>query len=220
MAVATFVDRADCHDEPGPKWAVMFIGLAALMYFTKHLWTFDSLMEFLLSKEFWIPFAKYLGLGVAYAIVEFVFAIRTSKRQLKDAWSRHLAEELNYQPRRDLKGFNGTVLSLYKTESLDFTEDNAHIEYWAKRRREDFVSSTNSKLLAVRVIVDSKQVIPTINKSYVYNNLFVWIIFWPFYAVSLILGRFLTDVLTGLSKVFVRIGDQIVKIAFKDMFRL
>lgn len=217
MSIATFVDRADALDESGPKWIVLIVGLAALMYFTKDLWTFSTLVSFLFSKEFWTPFAKYLGLGVVYAAIEFVFAIRTSKQQLKGAWEKHLREKLDYPERRGMKPFNGTTRVLYHQESL---EDDSSIKYWAERTRDEFVCSLNSKLFAVRIVIDSKQIVPTVNKDYLYDNLFVWIIFWPFYAASLVLGQFLTDLLAAVSKIFVRVGDHLVKITFKDMFKL
>lgn len=217
MAAATFMDRADRYDEPSPKWIVSIIGVCGVLYLTRNLWTLDALPQFFISKDFWIPLLKYLGLGLIYAIVEFAFAIRTSKRNLGEAWEKHLNSTVDFKSRGALDGFEGSVRSLYEAENLGHNES---IKFWANRSREDFVEKVCRKIFAVRIKINSDKIEPSIDKGYVYDNVFVWVLMWPFYAMSLIFGEFLMDALNAFSRALVKFGDQVVKVTFKDMFKL
>ena len=76
---------ADRHNNAAPKWLVLAAGLIALA-----VWQKDQLSWSLLTNgAVWSNVGIYLGIGLAYAMVEFFFTVRREARQWSERWARY-----------------------------------------------------------------------------------------------------------------------------------
>ena len=204
LVIAVSFDRRGMDE---PKWLVFAGGLAVLGFMTWSDWTFAGLGAFLLSSAFWIPVAKYLGAGLVYSIVEFVREVRNSAAYLKTRWENNLTEKARtVYP--DVLEKAGRGL---KSEHFDYIRDVVT----------QFVDRNHStaRVVGVARSEDYIKVEPKINKSQLADHISAWTFLWPAYAISLLLGDFLTEVFRLIAEFYASIAGRFVRMSFKDVFK-
>lgn len=81
LIVATAFDR-DYRGEPA-KWIIAFIAIVLVAIYTWPTWTFSTIFAYVTSFQLWLHVMAYLGIGLGYSVIEFVFAVRRSARWYK-----------------------------------------------------------------------------------------------------------------------------------------
>lgn len=226
MIVSVSFDR---HGEPAPKWVVTMLGIGALLFFTKENWTVQTLMSFALSSTFWVPLLKYMGLGFLYTIVEFIRGVRMSKHNITEAYADHLDRDSrfvlrNYGSGRDAPHLDGSVRELFaKAAALPAdtaVEEERRVLALARQARVEFCSMVRSKSALVSPTVTSTgEFDVAVNKGLVAMNVGPWVMFWPFYLLSLVVGDLLAEMFSTFADYLSTIGGKYVRAVFKDVFK-
>lgn len=169
------------HEEV--KWWTFVLGLIVLVFFTWPDWTFAGVWETIKGPAFWGNVGIYLGIGLVYSLVEFTLAVRRAARYYADQWAK---TKNTASPTADAT----TVLRAFINTT--YTPKDAQF---------------------VKVVASNDSVLPEpkIDKEELTAHVGAWTVWWPAYAVSLILGDLLTEVF--------QISSRFVKMAFKDAFK-
>lgn len=225
MIISVSFDR---RGEPAYKWVFALLGIGGVLFYTRDDWTIQTLADFCLSGAFWIPLLKYLGAGFLYSVIEFVRGVRIAKRDLSEAWERFLDLSVTDAvgisnikiPRRDRDEdheyhYNGSVRSLLSARDLDPTFSTLAADCRAR-----FVTQTSCSDLLVKPISVNGQIDVKVNKPLVALSVGPWVVFWPFYLFSLIIGDLLAEVFATFADYLSTLGGKYVRMVFKDTFKL
>jgi hypothetical protein len=202
MIIGTVADR---NSRSEVKWIVLVLGAIALVVGTWGDWTFASVGSFLVSKEFWLPVAKYLGLGVVYALVEFLIELRRTANAFKTKWENFLSP---------------TQADLLKSAETKVHGSQQHLDALEILNR--FITRHSAGHGLVGVVIDQESVtlVPKIYQKRLVDNVAVWTLFWPFYAVSLVFNNFIQEVFEVLGRIFRAVGEFFLKYSFKNVFKI
>lgn len=85
LMVGTTYDR---RGKEGPKWFILFVGMAALVAWYWNDWTLRGAWDIATSKAFWIPAGYYMGAGLVYSLIEYYLELRRSVRYHSDKWKQ------------------------------------------------------------------------------------------------------------------------------------
>ena len=227
MLVGISFDRRGQEDA---KWYVFGIGLAALSFYFSKDWTVGGIWDFVTSKGFWEPMASYLAGGVVYSILELVLNIRRSARNYKEAWTNHLMTTVQLYrgvERRFMTADDREREGSHIKETVFFSEvltraaagEGLAVEA-ARTETDRFVSRNQNRHSIVMLAVgEDGTPQPRINKVELSEHIGAWTIFWPLYAISLVLGDLLTEIFNQLSEFFVSLSGRFVRMSFKDVFK-
>lgn len=195
LVVACTFDR---NDYPAPKWWVLVIGLIAF-----GIWTWGDLgWSTFTSTSFWGPVGIYLAIGVGYCFIEFFFQVKKESRLWKRNWEHF------YQKETHRRGALPTQTSDHPT--LEETFFSSH------RRSEKLHDSA-----LVRMTLNShKKPVPTIDRSALTKSITVWILFWPAYAISLVLGDMLAQFFRRFADVLASLSTGLVRRMFANTFKV
>lgn len=226
MIVSVSFDR---RGEPAYKWVFALLGIGGVLFYTRDDWTIQTLADFCLSGAFWIPLLKYLGAGFLYTVIEFVRGVRIAKRDLSAAWERFL----------DLSVTDAVGMSNVKTPRHNRDEDHEYhhkgsvhsllakdldndptLSTLAAECRARFVTQTSCSGLLVKPISVNGQIDVKVNKPLVALSVGPWVVFWPFYLFSLIIGDLLAEVFATFADYLSTLGGKYVRMVFKDTFKL
>lgn len=200
LVVAITFDRRGVES---PKWWVVGLGVAGVAAYFWSDWTFAGLWESALTLEFWKPFAYFLALGLVYSVLEFVLDVRRSARKFKDLWERHINGQRESYSDAKLNG----------PASADFQKVADSTRQFVERH------SSDRAIVTIVRAEDKISVEPKINKGALSENIGAWTFFWPFYAISLILGDLLTEVFRVIAEFFVTLSGRFVRLSFADVFK-
>jgi len=75
------------------------------------------------------------------------------------------------------------------------------------------------RIVGVEKSADGKGIEPKVNRQQLAENVGVWILFWPFYAISLIIGDLVTEIFRFIADLLVQMSGRFVRNAFKDVFK-
>lgn len=188
----------DRRDRESAKWWVFFIGLAAYAVYSWNTGYRLSWATFIES-ELWKFIGIYLLIGLAYSVLEFALEIRRSVRRWKALWIEFRANAKRNKADVDVN-----------------PEDVAT----------SFVASTqrySNHVIGVAVNPDAKGpdelIVPKVDRTRLAEFVGVWMIFWPFYAVSLIVGDLLAEVARIVADVFAKISGRFVRMSFANVFK-
>lgn len=190
MVVSCSFDRSEYVESP--KWWTFSLFVVVFgVFFLPRDWAFSWLWQGDTARRLWGNIGIYLGIGLCYSILEFALDVRRSARFWAEQWA----------------GFKSTRTTETRLVS-------------------DFISSRTSygdgKYYHKRIIgvQGSGTVIePKINRQQLAESIGVWTMFWPFYAISLIVGDLLTEVFRVLADMLVGLSGRFVRAAFKDVFK-
>lgn len=231
LSIGVYFDRGYKREEP--KWWVFSIGMLFFTVWFWPSWTVMGVFSFIQSPEFWKPLVVFLGIGVAYAVIEFIFDVRRAAAFYASAWEEY-------------KQNTARFFALGEAESNDVTYANyvlvdrtgkdvqtmlisdilrlSGVEYSQVKQQlvDEFISQfqfTNRIIYLSKSAADGLPV-PTVNRVELAEHLGAWTFFWPFYAVSFVLGDLISEVFRAFSSVLTKLSGRFIKLVFADVFKL
>lgn len=193
---------ADRHGQAGAKWGVLAL---AIVVFVLWQWVAgDMSWAVLLSASFWRNLGFYLAIGLGYSLVEFFFEVRRDSRQWGKDWETFKANEAIREGRPD-RGSQGVGLHQNKPENQTLEQR--------------FVSNRRNTERLVNVTLNEGRIEPVINRKVLAENISCWTLFWPAYAVSLVLGDLLEEIFRKAADFFVMVSGRFVRATFAKSFK-
>lgn len=193
---------ADRHGQAGAKWGVLALALVVFI-----LWQWvagDMSWAVLLSAPFWKNLGLYLAIGLGYSLVEFFFEVRRDSRQWGKDWEAFKANEAIREGRPE-RVAPGVALQQNKAEQQTLEQR--------------FVSNRRNTEWLVNVTLKEGRIEPVINRKALAENISCWTLFWPAYAVSLILGDLLEEIFRKAADFFVMVSGRFVRATFAKSFK-
>ncbi|WP_407305826.1 hypothetical protein [Acinetobacter sp.] len=193
MIIGVTFDR---HGAESPKWWIFVIGLItfAVWYWKNSPNGFEWHGIVTAFMSILVPVLIYLAIGLAYSVLEFMLEVRRSARKWADLWKSYKASH------RD-----------------DFTKS-------PETAANSFVSH-NSRSYDRLIVVDrnpdeksANYVVPRVNRGRLASFIGAWTFFWPFYAISLIIGDLFAEIFRIIANFFVHMSGRFVRVMFKDVF--
>lgn len=203
---------ADRHDREGFKWGTLFIGLVAVA-----IWQWDQLSwGFFLSAAFWKAVGIYAGIGLAYSVIEFWFKIRREAREWGKAWQRFQDQHARSVVETSETSPTITNARMFKPKpEEDVSLESRFLKEWSGREL-----SNGGRNRIVKIELDQAgKLVPIVNRRELAESIGCWTLFWPGYAVSLVLGDLLTEVFRRLADLLAVLSRGFVRRAFSNTFR-
>lgn len=189
-----------------PTWWILgagFVGYVAYFMATspKGVWfppVFTS--DFWINGATWWSIGKYLAYGVGYALIEMLAAIVEERKHVATCWNK----ELN----RD------NVLYKYVTR-------NEGDEHDLSSKVKMFCSDWNSRYRIVKLTLHPLDRVPqpSINPTFIQRHVTSWIVLWPAYLLSLLVGRFLDRIVDAVLAGFRWLGNKALGVIFNNTFK-
>ncbi len=203
MTLSTLSDR---RGYPSTKW---FVGafFFAVLWFMYDMSAFLS-WAYVSSFEWVVPSLQYLGVGFAYAIIEFIINVRGISISARKEWLKFV--ESNYQ-----KSSTGLTSQEIKDRDklMDFVSNNRiYGETWAANKHYPLIKFTADKC--------KNTIVAKIDRQETCKRVIDWMLFWPFFGISLIFGRLLTAIIKNITSGIAYVGDKFVNAWFKDVFKV
>lgn len=248
LIIATAFDRRQAEEPKWYLLGLGFIGLA--VYFWpdfKLMGTSETgqviLLDVVSQWSFWQPAAYYLGFGLLYSALEFGLSIRKAAYRMSEQWEQ-FKKGTKAVPKFDEAG-----VAVFKkdeqdrqvpaTELITYADfiKNAKsqggayrhfqlavdlVKEFVKNRsnlnRRDLVQET--RIVGIEVTEDKLGVEPKVNRFELAEHVGAWTFLWPAYLFSLIIGDLLTEVFRAVADFLASISGRVVKMAFKDVFKV
>lgn len=195
MIVGCTFDR---RQHEGAKWWVFGIGVGI---WAIHSWNtgYRPSWEGFLSADLWKFIAIYLAIGLGYSVLEFALDVRRSVRYWKEKWDA------------------------FRTIRFGKSEDNASPEDRANTFVSQNTGYSRNRIIGVGINDDKKDtdtlIVPKVNRGELAEHIGCWMVFWPFYAVSLIIGDLMYEVAVFAADVFAKISGRFVRLSFANVFK-
>lgn len=209
MIIGTALDRSETSDSF--KWWTFLAGFVGLFFLLPVGWTFAGIWESFKSLEFWQPLAIYLGIGLAYSILEFALAVRRAARRLGDKWQEFLNSKQHISAGKDSTYERVRDVLTNAARQKDANELVTNFTQTAARSRSSLVMIEK---------VDGLKIEPRVNRVELAESISVWTLFWPFYAISLIIGDLLTEIFRTIADFLANASQRAVKAIFADTFKI
>lgn len=210
-----FACTADRRNIESSKWWVFIIGVAVLTYWQ---WGHVSLSYFL-GAELWKAVGIYAGIGLAYSFVEFLFQVRREARYWADAWQQFKIRDAREQQSQaeaernpgysDVDQRSGRRPEPSRTPEPPETLEQRFIKH---------VNAYRERNRLVFIKLEEGAIVPNINKRELIESIGCWTLFWPAYAVSLVLGDLLTEIGRRFADVFVALSRGLIRRTFSKTF--
>lgn len=204
MVVGCSFDRSDNESF---KWWAFVVGSIVLFLtfiFTKNETT--SIKDIARSSINW--FVIYLVIGLVYSVLEFFVAVRKSSRYWKRAYEEYKLDASRYLGK-----------SNHSTDHLIPSVEH-FVEVRIRYTNED---AYHKRFIQVKSAWSENKDVgtfePTIHRGELAEAVGCWTFFWPFYAVSLILGDLLLEFFRAVAEILVNLSGGLVRLAFKDVFK-
>ncbi len=223
---STASDRAGAV---GQKWFVSIVALAAYVVFNYDNISLSGFWESITTLSTWTPIIVYAVMGLLYSSVEFVLHLRKEAKSAKEKWAKFLTTScVLTRELQDGKFSKDKVLmsSLIEEGRSDLNLGNSDTSAVAvaKDKIQQFVSEMNNDCYSRSFIfyVSSTQlsVEPAINRSKLAAQVGAITMFWPAYAMSLIVGDLLKHICEVVADVFTNLSARTMKMLFRDAFKL
>lgn len=189
--------------------AAIWLALAALFFVIGFKLGISAMFAMLASAAFWSAVGWYLGFGLVYSwLIEFQFAVRRAKNYYAASWEDHLVE------RPWLKEF----LTKHQTkEGVDADELDA-----ANKDINAFVTFNRRSYDVIVVEASKTGMRPElkINRGALVNNITAWTFFWPFYAISLVVGDLIKMVVETVVDLMSNLSNRYVKWVSINTFKV
>lgn len=231
MVVSCTYDR---HGTESPKWWTFSV---VVVFFCAWHWRYregwDSIQAVLLNKHMWANAGLYILIGLGYAVLEAWLDVRRSARYWTERWEgfkkgvqaevarkneqrrqEHQREQNNWQ----IKVTNKARETITGTGPEPFVESPPLAEQEIVSR---FVVSNDDewRIIIPVATADRKAIEPKVNRVQLAESIGCWTIFWPFYAVSLIIGDLLNEFFHFLADALVRLSSGYVRRTFANVFK-
>jgi hypothetical protein len=221
------IDRS-AHCE-GPKWWIFGIGLCGLVVngFFNAGWTLSSVLGSVFSWQFWEPVLVYVGLGLVYSVVEFYFEIRRHASYYAEKWSAFIAREKITVPAEAQDVLGSVVKAEHKVVDVlahvnaDATSYlTAHAKIAVGQFIRTYSDFGDNRIVKITAGVDGLTPTPVLDKLELAEHVGAWVVLWPFYLLSLVLGDLLQHIWDSIASLFVRFGGRLMHFSFTDVFHL
>jgi hypothetical protein len=221
MVIAIAADNAGT---PEPKWWTLVIGLGLFAGLTWSDWTVSGIMGVVTGAAFWVLIAKYLGVGLAYSMLEFARAVRLSAKNLKASWERFLDQS---DPSQGYgKNHNDTKMRDLLLKTVVVPGDDELIiaakSEETNRIKRLFTSNhvRHDALITPVLDRDDGEIKPRVSRHVLASYISAWTFFWPFYLLAMIFGDLLFEVFSVISNAVVAMSNRTVAMVFKDTFKV
>jgi len=189
----------DRRQSEAAKWWIFFLGVAlyaGIGWSHGYRFSWDALW----SSHLWRVIGIYLVIGFAYSILEFALDVRRSVRYWRERWALYRSNKTG-KAGKDVESpadiANSFVSSMY--------------------------SKSNQRIIGVAFNADAKGtddlIVPKVDRTQLAEHISVWILFWPFYAVSLIIGDLVMEIARIAADVFAKISGRFVRMSFANVFK-
>lgn len=223
MIVSCTFDR---YDNIAPKWWVLFLGMIAYVFFVgpaAFTW------QMFLARDLWVMVGGYLAIGLGYSLIEFFLNVRRSAKRWAESWTSFKTNESNIEKfdkeaaqatdniRRKRLAYQGDASDLVKEEPITAAGLMA-ATYVEQNTR----NSRSGEIISIRLGTESDEspVVPYVRRFVLARHVSAWTIFWPFYAISLIIGDLLTQIFRIIADIIVYMSGRMVKRMFKNVFKM
>jgi hypothetical protein len=202
MVVGCTFDRR--QSEEG-KWFVFGIGVviaAIIGWLNGYQLSFDSFLSAWRTILTYVGI--YLAIGLGYSVIEFMLDVRRSARFWTEKWANFLR----------------TGSSNYSSKSREQFATMSNEE-----KANSFVASNSGQRRIITIGMneastsDKDLIIPKVDRKELAEGIGCWAIFWPFYAVSLIIGDLLMEVWRTFANAIVYFSGRFVRMVFSDVFK-
>lgn len=223
MIVSCTFDR---YDNIAPKWWVLFLGMIAYVFFVgpaAFTW------QMFLARDLWIMVGGYLAIGLGYSLIEFFLNVRRSAKNWAESWTSFKSNKSTIEKfdkeaaqaadntRRLRASYQGKEGDLDMTDPLTATEMMAE-----KYIEQNSHYKSSHEIIGIRAgkPTDESPVVPYVRRFVLARHVSAWTIFWPFYAISLIIGDLLTQIFRIIADIIVYMSGRMVKRMFKNVFKM
>jgi hypothetical protein len=195
MIIGVTFDR---HGEESAKWWIFVVGVVAFIawYWKSSPNGFEWRTLVALGVSLMVPVLIYLAIGLVYSILEFMLEVRRSARMWAELWKMYKANNQEEFLKSPEKAAN------------TFVSKNGDIAY-------------SSNLITVERNPDetsTNYVVPRVNRGRLASYIGAWTFFWPFYAISLIIGDLFAEIFRIVADFLARVSGRFVRVMFKDVF--
>lgn len=196
----------DRRGKTAMKWwaLLLLVGVVAVMH--RDSITLDSLMATATDLRMWTKIGIYLGIGFLYSfLIEFILGVRKSALYAKEKWAEAVKQAPNLVP---LVTDGGQ--SLNQQDKEDAANVLSHF-YLSFRPYAKYIELGRGKF----GLPD-----PRVNKAELACHVGAWMVFWPLYAVSLLLGDVIARVFDIITMMMGNFTNVVTKTLFKDVFKV
>lgn len=231
LSIGVYFDR--CYRREEPKWWVFGIGLIFFAVWFWPSWTVMGIFSFIKSPEFWNPLAVFIGIGVVYALIEFIFDVRRSAAFYANAWEQYKQNRVRILGIGEIEhaGMTYTNFELVdhagknvETTTVADVLRSSGVEYQYVKQQiiDKFISQFRftNRIIYLSTSSADNMPVPTVHRTELAEHLSAWTFFWPFYAVSFVLGDLVSEVMKMFSAVLTKLSGRFIKIVFADVFKL
>lgn len=205
------------------KWWVLFIGIVVLAALNLSSISFAGIWESITSASLWKTVGLYALVGLGYSMVEFFLHVRRAARATASSWADFIQREDTWafhqggEPAPEelaVRVENGVLKATY-AEMFKHGSEFARIKIV-----QQFTSHFRSNDALIKINSNSGHPIPVVDKGELASYIGAWTTFWPFYAISLILGDLLEEVWNIIASIVAKISGRFVRMAFADVFKV
>lgn len=241
---ATIVDRTD--DEVGNVIASFVVLCIALVFFS---WMYDKQpIVYIFSKEFVKDVILYGVIGIVYAAFEYTISIFKTRNEATEAWKKFILTKVKITLKEQSVMVNSMFTGIYvnpekyedlqkqvtltdtdvKTFLLSKTEVNSDnklynelVEFLFNLFTEHHIKLRGYKSV-IKFVLDRNNGVPeaVINRNSTYGWICAWVSFWPAYFISFMFADFFMKIFKIIDKIASVLGGRLVKIIFKNSFKL
>lgn len=224
MIVSCTFDR---YHNIAPKWWVLFFGVIAYVFFigpAAFTW------QMFLARDLWIMIGGYLAIGLGYSLIEFFLNVRRSAASWSESWTSFKNNKSNIEKfdkeaaqaadniQRARTSFRGDPAD-FKVDALAATPAELMAAHYIEQNGH---YKSSHEIIGIRAgkPTDESLVVPYVRRLVLARHVSAWTIFWPFYAISLIIGDLLTQVFRIIADIIVYMSGRLVKRMFKNVFKM
>lgn len=233
------------YDRRTNRTRVFWISVLALIGYA--FWvaqpTVPGLVDTLTSMRFWAVIGGYVLIGLLYAFVlELGMELRRSKRYFTTRWedfaNHHIRKsvfltergwaEKNQQEeakktglKKVAAGISDAIIPPASIEHLDDVKAYNSQHMTVNELKERFTSSNGREWgRSISLTLEEGEIVPTINKAQLVGNVLTWTLFWPFYAISLVIGDLLFEIVDFIAERLHGTFTRIVRSSFAGSFKV
>lgn len=230
MVVSCTYDR---HGTESPKWWTFSV---VVVFFCAWHWRYregwDSIQSVLLNRHMWTTVAIYLLIGLGYAVLEAWLDVPKSARYWSEKWEvfKNVVQAERVTKNRQRKQEWDQNNDYWKRKIVDKTlgitgEEPATFVELPPLTEQEIVNmfilhtSDNWRIIIPAATANKSGIEPKVNRKQLAESIGCWTIFWPFYAVSLIIGDLLNEFFHFLADMLVRLSSGYVRRTFANVFK-
>lgn len=202
------------HINEDEKWWVLSAGFLLFLVFFRN---YPSEIGAVLTWKFWEPVFVYLGIGLLYSIIEFLFEVRREAVFYAAEWQKH---------------FKVAAAATTYSHAGTFTLQEIFVDVGDKGACSRHFNAAHDTCMSfirkhmhddriIKLKPDESAIYPTahVYKAELIGHISAWTLLWPFYLLSLVLGNLLTQFFHAVVNALVRFSGAFVRLNFANTFK-